>query len=139
MKKLLQFLSLMLACSFAAYSFGALTSQTLQYDDLNRLVGVDYGNGIAIQYLYDEAGNVTTVNAWGNTPPVAQNSTITTSEDTPVSATLSATDADGNPLTFTIVTNGTRGSAVITNPAMGPRGQQASSGQVTQTPAQLFI
>ncbi|MEW6500456.1 MAG: Ig-like domain-containing protein, partial [Thermodesulfobacteriota bacterium] len=89
------------------------------YDDLNRLVGVDYGNGVAIQYLYDEAGNVTTVNAWGNTPPVAQNSTITTSEDTPASATLSATDADNNPLTFTIVTNGTLGSAVVTNPATG--------------------
>ncbi|MFZ5761512.1 MAG: Ig-like domain-containing protein, partial [Thermodesulfobacteriota bacterium] len=89
--------------------------------------------------LYDEAGNVTTVNAWGNTPPVAQNSTVTTSEDTPVSATLSATDADNNPLTFTIVTNGTLGSAVVTNPATEPRGQQANSGQVTQPPAQLFI
>ena len=59
MKKLLQFLSLILACSFAAHSFGASSSQTLQYDDLNRLIGVDYGNGIAIQYSYDEIGNIT--------------------------------------------------------------------------------
>jgi YD repeat-containing protein len=63
MKKILQFLLLVLICSIAAHSFGALTSQSLQYDDLNRLIGVDYGNGIAIQYNYDEAGNVTLVTA----------------------------------------------------------------------------
>lgn len=34
---------LVLTCSIAAHSFGALTSQSLQYDDLNRLIGVDYG------------------------------------------------------------------------------------------------
>lgn len=119
MKKILQFLLLVLTCSIAAHSFGALTSQTLQYDDLNRLIGVDYGNGIAIHYNYDEAGNITLVTAQGNHPPVAQDGTISTNEDTPVSAILSGSDADGDPLTFSIVTNGTIGSAVITNPATG--------------------
>lgn len=61
MKKILQFLLLVLTCAIAAHSFGALTSQSLQYDDLNRLTGVDYGNGIAIQYNYDEAGNINPV------------------------------------------------------------------------------
>lgn len=119
MKKILQFLLLVLTCSIAAHSFGALTSQSLQYDDLNRLIGVDYGNGIAIQYNYDEAGNITLVTAQGNTPPQAVDSTVVTNEDTPVSATLSGSDADNDPLTFSIVTNGTIGSAVITNPATG--------------------
>src|SRR5205814_8439930 len=44
---------------------------------------------------------------------------ITTLEDTPVNGTLVATDVDGDALTYAIVTNGTKGTATITNPATG--------------------
>ncbi|MHB8790631.1 MAG: Ig-like domain-containing protein, partial [Desulfobulbaceae bacterium] len=54
-----------------------------------------------------------------NIAPTATGTSVTTKEDTPVSGQLSATDPDGNALTYTIVTNGTKGSAAITNPATG--------------------
>ena len=41
--------------------------------------------------------------------PVANDQTVTTDEDTPKDITLTATDADGDPLTFTIVTGPTNG------------------------------
>jgi VCBS repeat-containing protein len=59
-----------------------------------------------------------TINAV-NDAPVARNGTITTNEDTPASGTVSATDADGNPLVYSIVSNGAKGTATITNPATG--------------------
>ena len=34
---------------------------TYQYDELNRLKKVDYGNGASIIYEYDAAGNITAV------------------------------------------------------------------------------
>ena len=60
-----------------------------------------------------------------NTAPVATNGTLAVSQDTPASGTLQATDADSNPLTYSIVANGTKGTAVVTN---------ASTGAYTYTP-----
>ena len=54
-----------------------------------------------------------------NDAPVAAAGTLTTSEDTPASGTLVASDVDGDALTYAIVGNGTKGSAVITNVATG--------------------
>ena len=54
-----------------------------------------------------------------NSVPVAANGSLTTDEDSAVNGVLEANDADGDDLTFSIVTNGTLGSAVITNVAMG--------------------
>jgi VCBS repeat-containing protein len=54
-----------------------------------------------------------------NRPPVATNGTLNVQEDRSASGRLSATDADGNPLVFTIVANGSRGTATITNAAQG--------------------
>ncbi len=54
-----------------------------------------------------------------NTPPVANDASATTNEDTTVTITLSGTDADGDPLTFSIVSgpsNGTLGAIVPTGP-----------------------
>ena len=51
--------------------------------------------------------------------PVAADGALGTAEDTAASGTLTATDADGQPLTFVIVVNGSKGSAVVTNPATG--------------------
>ena len=54
-----------------------------------------------------------------NDAPVAANKSVSTNEDTAVSSTVSATDVDGDTLTYSIVSNGTKGSAVITNAATG--------------------
>jgi hypothetical protein len=54
-----------------------------------------------------------------NTPPVANDVSATTNEDTTVTITLSGTDADGDPLTFSIVSgpsNGVLGPIVPTGP-----------------------
>jgi len=51
--------------------------------------------------------------AVANTAPVAVNGTLSINEDSSGSGTLGATDADGNPLTYRIVTNGTKGTATV--------------------------
>jgi VCBS repeat-containing protein len=61
-----------------------------------------------------------------NDAPVATNASLSVTEDTPKSGTLSATDVDGDTLTYTLVANGAKGTAVITN---------AATGAFTYTPA----
>jgi hypothetical protein len=54
-----------------------------------------------------------------NTPPVANDVSATTNEDNAVTITLSGTDADGDPLTFSVVSgpsNGVLGPIVPTGP-----------------------
>jgi len=54
-----------------------------------------------------------------NTPPVANDATVSTNEDTAVTVTLSATDAENDPITFSIVSgpsNGALGPIVPTGP-----------------------
>jgi hypothetical protein len=54
-----------------------------------------------------------------NTPPVADDASASTNEDTSVTITLSGSDADGDPLTFSIVSgpsNGSLGAIVPTGP-----------------------
>src|SRR5262249_29482911 len=60
-----------------------------------------------------------------NAPPVASNSSVTTDEDTAASSNLVASDPDGNPLTYTIVSNPTHGTI---------SGLNASTGAFTYTP-----
>jgi len=61
-----------------------------------------------------------------NDPPVAQHGTLAVIEDTPESGMLVATDPEDDPLTFSIVQQGTKGSVAITN---------TSTGAYTYTPA----
>jgi hypothetical protein len=60
-----------------------------------------------------------TINTAANALPVASDALLTTAEDTAVSAVLAATDADGDDLTFSIASNGAKGTAVITNATTG--------------------
>ncbi|GIU97280.1 MAG: hypothetical protein KatS3mg013_1083 [Actinomycetota bacterium] len=64
--------------------------------------------------------------AAANQAPVAAPVSVTTNEDTPVSVQLSATDADGNPLTFAIVSNPSNGS-------LGSIGSVSCSGTAPKT------
>ena len=50
----------------------------------------------------------------GNNAPVASGQSVSTDEDTMIQITLEATDVDGDPLTYTIVTQPTNGTAVLT-------------------------
>jgi len=55
-----------------------------------------------------------------NDPPVASNGTLTVNEDsTDNPGTLSATDVDGDGLTYSIVTNAGHGTATVTNETTG--------------------
>jgi uncharacterized repeat protein (TIGR03803 family) len=54
-----------------------------------------------------------------NTPPGANDGTLSTLEDTTASGILSGGDVDGDPLVFSLVSNGTLGTAAISNPATG--------------------
>lgn len=51
-----------------------------------------------------------------NQPPIAAGQSVTTNEDTPVAITLSASDADGDSLSYTIVSGPTMGSLSGTAP-----------------------
>jgi VCBS repeat-containing protein len=60
-----------------------------------------------------------TVTIAANHPPVASNGSLTAQEDKSAKGTLIATDQDGNRLTYRIVSNGSKGTATITNASMG--------------------
>jgi hypothetical protein len=51
-----------------------------------------------------------------NTPPVANNKSVTTNEDTAQSVTLMGSDADGDSLTFTVTNNPSHGTLSGTAP-----------------------
>ncbi len=54
-----------------------------------------------------------------NDPPVAQAGTLTTNEDSAKNGLLVASDVDGPALSYSIVSNGSKGTVTITNAATG--------------------
>lgn len=93
---LLASLSLLCAISVQSEAFGAGISY--RYDSLNRLISVDYGNGMSIGYSYDATGNITRIaRATGGAdlilPTVTDFSLPATSDTLDVSVTaLAASD-----------------------------------------------
>ena len=67
----------------------------------------------------NESTTSTVVTVLGNLPPIASDSTLNTTEDTAAQGTLSASDADGDPLTYAISLNGSKGTATVTNSSTG--------------------
>jgi hypothetical protein len=59
--------------------------------------------------------NVTAV----NDAPTAASQLVTTDEDTPAAGTLSASDTDGDSLTYRLVSNGSQGTATLTDASIG--------------------
>jgi len=51
-----------------------------------------------------------------NTPPKASAGSVTTPEDTPVSITLASRDRDGDPLTYSVITEPSHGRLTGTVP-----------------------
>ena len=68
---------IVIICCFFAFCFQLNAQNTIsyQYDDLNRLAKVIYGNGITVTYSYDALGNRTSKKVTGNT---ATTYTVTT-------------------------------------------------------------
>ena len=64
-----------------------------------------------------------------NSTPTASNGSVSTNENTAVNGTLSASDTDGDSLTFSIVANPSHGTVSITN---------TSTGAFTYTPASNY-
>ena len=85
-----------------------------------------------------------------NDTPIAQGQSVTTLEDTPKAITLTGSDADGDALSFTVVTGPAHGTLTGTvpnltySPAANYNGAdsftfQASDGQVDSAPAMVSI
>ena len=74
----------------------------------------------------------------GNTAPVANNASVSTDVDTPINATFSASDAENDPLTYSLQDNGSLGAAVITNANTGAYTYTPNAG-VTGTDTFTFI
>jgi endo-1,4-beta-xylanase len=58
--------------SLIVISFNTSFAETTNYvyDELNRLIRVEYGNGTVIEYIYDSAGNRRYVRPEDTVPPV---------------------------------------------------------------------
>lgn len=94
--------------------------------------------------IVDSAKNDTgIINSWSlhfksaacgkpNVPPKASNGSLLTIESTAVTGKLRATDADGNPLTYNLISNTTKGTAVITNTRTGSFSYTPIAGQTGQ-------
>ncbi len=87
-------------------------------------------------HVTDNVGNVSntatesvTVTSTVNATPTANNGSVSTNAGTAVNGTLSASDTDGDSLTFAVVTNPGHGTVSITN---------AATGAFTYTPASGF-
>ena len=78
--------------------------------------------GLTDVLIYDVDGNGISVNAIDGTvnsvnrQPVADDQSVTTNEDTPVGITLTGSDPDGDPITYTMVNNPSNGSLSGTAP-----------------------
>ena len=68
---------------------------------------------------YSNTAAVTVTITTGNTPPVSNNGNLLVVQNSVASTLLSATDVDKDPLTYTIVTNGSRGTVTYLNPQTG--------------------
>ena len=74
-------------------------------------------------------GRHCTAGAPVNHAPVAQAGALSTPVDTAANGTLVATDADSDPLTYSVVASGSKGTAVVTNTATGAYTYTPDAGQ----------
>jgi hypothetical protein len=89
-------------------------------------------NAIELHPVLDVKFNPTSCSAsggGGNGVPTASNGAVTTTAGTAVNGTLSASDTDGDSLTFAVVANPAHGTVTIVN---------AATGAFTYTPASGF-
>ncbi|MBF0437341.1 MAG: putative Ig domain-containing protein [Magnetococcales bacterium] len=107
---------------------GSILPSWLTFDPTTRTFSGNPPNGVttlALKVIADDghggtSNTIFTLNlSKTNNPPVATNGALTVSGNTVGTGTLNATDPDGGTLTYSIVTNGKKGSVVLTDPATG--------------------
>jgi probable HAF family extracellular repeat protein len=89
-------------------TLGGVIADATGINDADQIVGFSYvtGNGASRAFLYQKM----------NAAPVAADQTKATNEDTPTFVTLSATDADGDTLTYQVVSPPSHGNLIGTAP-----------------------
>ena len=94
------------------------TAPNLTYTPNNNVTGADVFTFKVNDGTVDSAAVAVyvNINAGPNTVPVASAQDVTTAEDTAKAITLSATDADGNALTYSVVTPPAHGALTGTAP-----------------------
>ncbi|MGE5703723.1 MAG: Ig-like domain-containing protein, partial [Clostridia bacterium] len=91
-----------------------LVTKGLTEGNLTVTVGAKDGSGASVETTFNLA-----VTPKVNHPPVATDKTTSIQSNVTIVGTLPVTDSDGDPLTFKIVKNGSKGTAVITNEETG--------------------
>jgi len=94
-------------------------------DNGNKLEGKSYRNGAGGQI--DDSFSITKA---GNSPPVANNQAVTTTKNTAKAITLTATDANNDPLTYSIVTQPSHGTLSPSTPGGASRTYTPTTGYV---------
>lgn len=103
-------------------------AQSVYSADLDRIVFVPAANWSGSDSftwtgydgtLWTDTAMISFVVSPVNDAPVAANTSINVDADTPGSGTLAATDTEGDALTFEVVTQGTKGTLVITDSENG--------------------
>ena len=95
------------------------TAPALTYTPTLNLTGADsFTFRVKDASLTSSVATVSIVITNVNDVPVATAQTVTTDEDTAKAITLAGTDADGNALTYTVVTQPTKGALSGTAPAL---------------------
>lgn len=96
------------------------TSGTFSYVPNTHATGADLftfriSDGMSASNVATVTINITPV----NDAPIANNSTLAVDEDLPKNGTLAATDIDNVSLSYSIVSNGAKGTVTISNPVTG--------------------
>jgi hypothetical protein len=94
-------------------------------DNGNKLEGKSYRNDGGGQI--DDSFSITKA---GNSPPVANNQAVTTTKNTAKAITLTATDPDNDPLTYSIVTQPSHGTLSPSTPGGAARTYTPTTGYV---------
>lgn len=103
------------ALTFDTLTAGAATLSLVDNEmPLGRFFSATRFSEQSIQYQ-----GVSIVITAGNNAPLAKNGSLMVTENIPAVGALSATDADGNPLTYSVITNGVQGTVTITNATTG--------------------
>ncbi len=84
-------------------------------------------------HVTDSSGDISntateSVTVGSNTAPTASDGSVSTSTDTQANGTLSASDADGDTLAFTVASSPAHGSVSVTNPSTGAFSYTPASG-----------
>lgn len=101
-----------------------LSSNPAAIKEVSKVTGMEIdtnynpGTGKMTAAFAPGEGKLYAIGAIGHAP-VASDLTLTTSKNAAVTGALAASDQDGDALTYLLVTNGAKGTAVITNAATG--------------------